>query len=210
MTAWSEWDTKQALGPHVPMPRELLTYELDEALAFAEEVGPQIVAKASGVAHKTEGGLVRVGIDTDGVRDAFADLAHAGDGRVLLAELIRDAEYELIVGGLRDEVFGPVIAVGLGGIAAEVFHDTAFLLSPATPEELDRALKGLGAAGLLDGVRGRPALDRQALYVIVSAVGELMEREPDVSEVDCNPVMVVHGAPVVVDALASQNERTGA
>ena len=208
MTAWSEWRTKQALGADVPTPRELVTGDLDEALAFVAEVGPQVVAKASGVAHKTEGGLVRVGIDVDGLRDAFHDLADAGDGQVLVAELVRDAEYELIVGGLRDEVFGPVVAVGLGGIAAEVFDDTVFVLSPTTPDELDRGLAGLGAAGLLDGVRGRPPLDRRALYAIVSAVGDLLAREPDVAEVDCNPVMVVHGTPVVVDALATESERT--
>lgn len=208
MTAWSEWETKQALGPDIPTPRELLTGDLEEALAFVAEVGPQVVAKASGIAHKTESGLVRVGIDADGLREAFAELADAGDGRVLLAELVRDAEYELIVGGLRDEVFGPVVAVGLGGIAAEVFDDTTFLLSPTTADELDRGLDRLGAAGLLDGVRGRPPLDRGALYAIVAAVGNLLEREPDVAEVDCNPVMVVHGAPVVVDALASESERT--
>lgn len=206
MIVWSEWETKQALGPDVPVPRELVTSDVDEATAFVAEVGPQVVAKASGVAHKTEGGLVRVGIDADELRNCFADLAAAGDGRVLVAELVRDAEYELIVGGLRDEVFGAVVAVGLGGIAAEVFHDTAFVLSPTTAEELGRGLDGLGAAGLLAGVRGRPPLDRQALHAIVTAVGDLLDREPDVTEVDCNPVMVVHGSPVVVDALATQRE----
>lgn len=203
MTAWTEWETKQALGADLPTPRELLTDDLDEALRFVAEVGPQVVAKASGVAHKTEGGLVRVGIDADALRDCFAELAAAGDGRVLLAELVRDAEYELIVGGLRDEVFGPVVAVGLGGIAAEVFDDAAFVLSPARRDELDRALDGLRAAPMLAGVRGRPALDRDALFRVVAAVGDLLDRDPQVVEVDCNPVMVRHGAPVVVDALAT-------
>lgn len=208
MRVWSEWATKQALGPDVPTPRELRTADREEAVAFAAEVGTQVVAKASGVAHKTEGGLVRVGIDVDELRDCFGDLAAAGDGHVLVAELVRDAEYELIVGGLRDEVFGPVVAVGLGGIAAEVFQDTTFVLSPTTTEELGRGLDGLGAAGLFGGVRGRPPLDRRALHAVVAAVGDLLEREPDVTEVDCNPVMVVRGAPVVVDALATQRERT--
>lgn len=208
MTAWTEWETKRALGAGVPTPRELLTDDLDAALEFVAEVGPQVVAKASGVAHKTDGGLVRVGVDGEGLRAAFDELTAAGDGRVLVAELVRDAEYELIVGGLRDDVFGPVVAVGLGGIAAEVFDDSVFLLSPTTVEELDRGLACLGAAGLLAGVRGRPPLDRAVLYQIVAAVGDLLQREPDVTEVDCNPVMVVHGAPIVVDALATPREGT--
>lgn len=207
MSAWSEWRTKQALGAAVPMPRELLARDVAEALAFVAEHGPQVVAKASGVAHKSDGGLVRVGIDADDLRAGFAELADAGDGRVLLAELVRDAEYELIVGGVRDEVFGPVVAVGLGGIAAEIFDDTVFVLSPTTREELDRAIEGLSAAGLLEGVRGRPPLDREALHRIVGAVGELLAEHPELDEVDCNPVMVVHGDPVVVDALASANEK---
>lgn len=206
MRIWTEWESKRALGPDLPLPRELLTHELEAALEFVDETGPEVVAKSSGVAHKSERGLVRVGIDARGLREEFGTLAAAGDGRVLVAEMVRDAEYELIVGGMRDDVFGPFVAVGVGGIATEILRDSAFLLSPPSAKELDQALLGLSAAALLSGVRGRPPLNRPALHQIVIAVGRLLEQEPSVIEVDCNPVMVVRGEPIVVDALVTESD----
>jgi acetate---CoA ligase (ADP-forming) subunit beta len=203
MTAWTETRTKQALG-ELPMPRELLTADLDEAMAFARDLGGPVVAKASGVAHKSDGDLVRLGLRPGDLPGVFQRLASAGDGDVLVAEQIVDAELELIVGGLRDPQFGPVVAVGIGGIAAEIFDDVTFVLSPSTVDELDRALAQLAGVALLEGVRGRPPVDRERLFAVVDAVGGFLEREPAVSEVDCNPVMVRRGIPIVVDALAKE------
>ena len=111
------------------------------------------------------------------------------------------ADLELMVGGLRDPQFGPVVSVGLGGVAAEVLKDVVFVLAPPEPGELDRALGELRGAALLDGRRGRPALDRAALVRIVDAVSRLLLDDESVVEVDCNPVLVTAGKPVVADAL---------
>lgn len=201
MRTLSEWESKQLLGPGLPLPRERRTATVDEGVAFARSLAPApMVAKASGVAHKTEGRLVRLGVDVDGVAAAWAELAAAGDGTVLVAEQV-PAELELLVGGLRDPVFGPVVSVGIGGTAAEILGDAAFLLAPPEAGELDRAVAQLRGAALLDGVRGAPAVDRVGLAAIVAAVGGLLVREEDVVEVDCNPVLVHDGVPVVADAL---------
>lgn len=201
MTALSEWESKKALGPDVARPRERRTTAIGEALDFVRSLAPaRVVAKASGVAHKTEGRLVRLDLDADGVAAVWSELAVAGDGTVLVAEQV-PAELELLVGGLRDDVFGPVVSVGIGGTAAEVLGDAAFVLAPTAPGELDRALAQLRGAALLDGVRGGPPVDRIALARIVDAVGGLLVRDPDVVEVDCNPVLVHDGRPVVADAL---------
>lgn len=201
MTALAEWESKRLLGDALPRPRERRTATVGEAVAFAWELAPaRVVAKASGVAHKTEGGLVRLGLDADGVATAWPGLAAAGDGTVLVAEQVT-AELELLVGGLRDPVFGPVVSVGIGGIAAELFRDAAFVLAPPEPGELDRALAQLRGVALLDGVRGGPPVDRGVLAAVVGAVGDLLARDPRVVEVDCNPVLVRDGAPLVADAL---------
>jgi len=198
--ALTEWDSKQVLGPDLPTPREERTTSVERAVAFAEEIVGPVVAKASGVAHKSDGGLVRLGLDPDGVAACWMELAEAGDGTVLVAEQVR-GELELIVGGSRDASFGPLVTVGIGGVAAEVFDDVAVLLSPPEPGELDRALDGLRGARLLNGYRGGSPVDRDALAKIVAMVAAVLDAEPSVAEIDCNPVLVCDGRPLVLDAL---------
>ena len=200
MRTLSEWESKAALGPGLPRPREALTSSADEATRFAELLGRPVVAKASGPSHKTEAGLVRAGLDVEGVARCWEELAHAGDGTVLIAEQV-SADFELIAGGLRDPQFGALVSIGLGGVAAEVFRDVAFLLAPPEDGELEGALATLRCAPLLDGFRGKPAVDRAALRSIVDAIANLLVEDASVVEVDCNPVLVSSGRPVVADAL---------
>lgn len=200
MTILSEWASKQLLGPDLPRPREQLTEAVEEAVDFARQLAGPVVAKASGVAHKSEGGLVLLGLDGDGVADCWARLAAAGDGTVLVAEQLT-GELELLVGGLRDPQFGPLVSVGIGGIAAEVLGDVAFVLAPPEPGELGRALDRLRGRRLLDGYRSAPPVDRDGLARVVDVVSRLLLDDQTVLEIDCNPVLVVGGAPVVLDAL---------
>ncbi|MCC7413906.1 MAG: acetate--CoA ligase family protein [Gammaproteobacteria bacterium] len=204
MTALSEWDSKRRLGAALPRPAEVLARSRAEAQQFAANVNGPIVAKASGVAHKTEGGLVRLGLRAADVGAAWDALAAAGDGTVLLAEQI-EAELELIVGGYRDPGFGPLVTVGIGGIAAEIFGDVVAILAPPEPGEVAAAVGRLAGHRLLAGVRGAPAVDLDALERIVGAVSELLISDPRVTEVDCNPVMVRRGVPLVADALVVLN-----
>ncbi len=196
MTTLTEWESKAMLGD-VPRPREALTGSRAEAVAFARSLDGPVVAKASGLEHKTERRAVRLDADVAVVWD---ELAAMGDGRVLVAELVR-AELELIAGGLRDPQFGPIVSIGLGGVAAEVLGDVAFLLAPTLPGELDRSIARLRCAPLLDGHRGRPPVDRGALQRILDAIADLLARDPDVVEVDVNPILVRDGCPLVADAL---------
>ncbi len=196
----SEWESKRLLGADLPRPREILSASREEAAGFARGLATPAVAKASGVGHKTEGGLVRLGLDADGVAACWDELAAAGVGHVLVAEQL-SVELELIAGGLRDPQFGPLVSVGLGGIAAEILGDVAFVLAPPEPGELDRAIARLRGRALFDGYRGSPPVDRIGLGRIVGAIADLLDRDPAVVEVDCNPVLVVGGAPIVADAL---------
>lgn len=207
MTALSEWESKRALGPDLPLPREVRSRTLEEAVSFTRDLHRPAVAKASGVAHKSDRGLVRVGLDPEGVAACWAELAAAGDGTVMVAERVI-GDLELIAGGLRDPQFGPVVMVGLGGVLAEVIDDTAFVLAPPEPGELDRALARLRAAPLLDGYRGVTPPDRAELHAIVASVSDLLVRDPRVVAVDLNPIVVRDGHPLVLDALVVVDEAT--
>lgn len=209
MSALTEWDSKRALGLDAQAPREMLTHAVDEAVRFARSVGGPVVAKASGVTHKSDRGLVRTGLDVDALTACWAELAAAGDGTVLLAEQVT-GDVELIAGGLRDPQFGPVVMVGLGGVFAELIGDTAFVLAPPEPGELDRALARLRGAPLLDGYRGVAPVDHVELHAIVDAISELLVGDTAVVEVDVNPIVVRDGRPLVLDALVVRADDGGA
>lgn len=206
MRALSEWDSKQRLGDGLPRPAECRTASLAEAQAFAARVGGPVVAKASGVAHKTEARLVRFGLRAEDIARVWHELAAAGDGSVLLARQL-DAELELIVGAWRDPGFGPLVTIGIGGIAAEIFNDVVAVLAPPEPGEVAAAVQGLAGRRLLEGVRGRPPVALDALEEIVTAVARLICSDPAVTEIDCNPVMVCDGVPLVADALVVLDEQ---
>ena len=205
VTELSEWDSKQRLAG-LPTPREVLTTTVEEAVDACEDLGGRVVCKASGVAHKSELGLVRIGLDAAGVRSNWEELAAGGDGTVLCAELV-SGELELIVGGLRDPHFGPVVSIGIGGVATEVFGDVAVILAPPEPGELDEALATLRGDTLLRGHRGSQPVDIAALEQVVMAVSNLLETDPSVVEVDCNPVLISNGKPLVLDALVVRTAR---
>ncbi len=200
MKALTEWDSKLRLGDALPRPAEILATSRARAEQFAATIDGPVIAKASGVAHKTEDGLVRFGLGPADIGEVWDDLAAAGDGTVLLAEQI-DAELELIVGGYRDPGFGPLVTIGIGGIAAEIFADVVAILAPPEEGEVAGAVKRLAGHRLLEGIRGGPAVDLGALERIVGAMAKLLCSDPGVAEIDCNPVMVCNGAPIVADAL---------
>lgn len=205
MKTLNEWDSKARLGDQLPRPAEILATSREQAQQFAATVNGPVVAKASGVAHKTESDLVRLGLGPADIGEVWDDLAAAGDGTVLLAEQI-NAELELIVGGYRDPGFGPLVTVGIGGIAAEIFSDIVAILAPPEEGEVAAAVAELAGKQLLAGIRGGSPVDLAALGSIIGAVSELLCSDPTVAEIDCNPVMVHNGVPVVADALLVLND----
>lgn len=205
MRALNEWESKRRLGDRLPLPVETLATSRAQAQEFAATLDCPLVAKASGVAHKSERGLVRIGLRGCDIGAAWDDLAAAGDGTVLLAEQI-DAELELIVGGYRDPSFGPLVTIGIGGIAAEIFGDVAAILAPPEDHEVAEAVRQLAGRRLLQGIRGGPPVDLDALGGIVAVVAELLCSDSAVAEIDCNPVMVRNGVPIVADALVVLDE----
>jgi len=199
LTALSEWESKHRLRG-LPLVPERLTTTPTEATRAVRELQAPLVAKASGVAHKSERGLVRLRLSAEEVLDTWQKLADAGDGTVLIAEFIH-GELELMIGGIRDPHLGPAVTIGLGGTAAEIFKDTVTVLAPPEPGEVESAVGALRGAPLLHGHRGAEPVDLHALEAVVRAVADALDEHDDIVEVDCNPVIISSGAPRVADAL---------
>ena len=173
------------------------------AVSAATQLGFPVVLKAvrPGLVHKTEAGAVKLGLaDAAAVRDAFADLTRTlGPGPALLqAQAARGVE--LMLGGVRDPTFGATVVFGLGGVWAEALSDIALRLAPITASEALRALAELRGSSLLDGLRGGPAVDRDALAALVSMFSTSIARAPWCVELDLNPLVASGGRFTIVDA----------
>lgn len=183
-----------------------------DAAAVAEEIGFPVALKivSPDITHKTEVGGVVLGLrDAGAVREAaLAMLRRLAIERPeavirgLLVEAMASAGKELLLGGVRDDQFGPLVMVGLGGIYVEVFADTAARLAPVSSGEARVMLDELKMAPLLRGTRGEPPVDREELAAIVGRFSQLMVDLPEIGEIEINPLTVgAHGA-VAVDARA--------
>jgi len=192
----------------VPVVEEHEVRDVDAAMAAAESLGFPVVVKlcGAGIAHKTERGLVRLRVgDAAAVRSAAAELlASAGpdDGEVsLLVASMVGGNRELIAGLVRDPSFGMNVMVGVGGILTEALGDVAFCPVPVTPVDAEDMIDALATQALLGPVRGEPALERARLAEVLTSLSALAVARPDVVAVDVNPLIVVDGVPVAVDAL---------
>lgn len=192
----------------IPTTRDELVTTPEEAVAAAEVIGLPVVLKGSGasLAHKSDRGLVRLGVgDTDAVRAATAGLlAEDGVDGVLVCEQV-DEGVELVVGIASDELFGPVVMVGLGGVFVEVLGDVAFRVPPFGRADASRMLRELQGFPLLEGVRGGAAVDIDAIVDVIMKVQRLAmdlgSSEPGVAELDINPLKVGPRGAVALDAL---------
>lgn len=181
------------------VPHRLCASEQEAVAAFEQLGSARVVVKGctQDAAHKTELGLVRLGIaDAQGVRDAYGAMQQAArkagialTGVIVAAQA--SGQRELMIGARIDPVFGPVVLLGDGGKYVEAMPDVQVLLAPFSYEQAARALRRLRIAPLLDGVRGEPALDVPAFCEAAVAVGHLMaDPRTGIGQLDINPVMV--------------------
>ncbi|MEU8757952.1 acetate--CoA ligase family protein [Streptomyces sp. NPDC048659] len=210
----SEHAAKQLLRAYgIRVPREQLVTSAAAAVRAAGLVGYPVVMKASGaqLAHKTELGLVKVGLTSASqIRDTYRELTDIArfegidlDG-ILVCQMVPRG-VEMVVGVTRDPLFGPTVTVGLGGVLVEVLNDAAVRVPPFGEREARDMLDELRGRALLDGVRGAPAADVDALVEVVLRVQRMaLELDGELAELDINPLMVLprgQGA-VALDALA--------
>lgn len=175
-----------------------------EAADAAKTLGFPVVLKGLGVAHKTEAGAVKLNLpDRQSVLDAADAMKNVATG-YLVEKMIAKPVAEIIVGALRDPVAGLVLTIGAGGILVELLEDSAILTLPTTPEAITDAISGLKIKKLLDGYRGGPKGDVEALVAAVAAVASyVVSNAAQLEELDINPIMVLPqgSGTVAADAL---------
>ncbi len=193
----------------VPMVETLAVHSADEAAVAAERVGYPVALKAAGadVTHKTERGLVRLGLpDAAAVRSAFADLtAPAGcDGMTLIVQPMAGTGVELIVGIRNDAAFGSLTVVGLGGVYVELLDEAALRVGPVDVEAAADMLRETRAGALLDGFRGAGPFDLDAAARAIAALSAFGAATHGLlAAVEVNPLIVLPrgGGAVGVDVL---------
>jgi len=207
----SEFHSKQLLGAEgLPVaPFDLVTTATEAADAAAKYEGPVAMKTMSDdIVHKTEADCVALDVSgEDAVREQFTTLVDNAksydpdctvDG-VLVSPML-DSSVELIVGVLRDEEVGPVLMFGVGGIFVEVMRDVAFRALPLTEHDARSLVNDINAQKLLNGVRGNPGIDREALVELLVDVSELATANPSITELDLNPVFASPDGAIIADA----------
>ncbi|MGR4842919.1 acetate--CoA ligase family protein [Rhizobium sp. LARHSG275] len=200
----TEADAKAELAAFgLPIPKGLLASSPGQAAEQAERLGFPVVLKALGIAHKTEAGAVILNLeDIEAVSNAAA--AMPPNAGYLVEKMIDPPVAELIVGAVRDPVFGLSLTLGAGGIFVELLDDSVILPLPATKTDIHAAISRLKLTKLIYGYRGRPKGDLEAAVGAVSATADyVVKNAARLEELDINPLMVLpEGRGVaVVDAL---------
>lgn len=196
-----EYKSKQLLAPlGIPFPKGQFAATVEDAIAAAEAVGGPVVMKAQAAAlsHKSDAGGVALNlVGADAIRAAwekmFADVKRYDASIILdgvLIEAMGARGLELIVGAKNDPQWGPVILAGFGGVTAEILQDVRLLSPDMTKEAIIAELGQLKQAALLQGYRGAPELDVEAVADLIGSIGRLLRGEPRIQELDLNPVVV--------------------
>jgi len=197
----TEYDAKRLLAEYgVTVTRERLCGSLAEALAAAEEIGYPVALKVMSpdIIHKTEAGIVSLNLNSEEeLRNAYGRLLERAEkalpGAAIQGVLIQEMAsggVEFMIGVNRDPLFGPVVVAGLGGIYVEILQDLAMRHAPIDRETALAMLRELKGYAILDGARGRPRLDVDALADTLVKISVLACNEENLKELDVNPIFV--------------------
>jgi acetyltransferase len=194
----------------IPTPKEVLVPAGADAAAATKGLKAPFAVKvvSRDIPHKTEAGGVKLGVARDDLADAVrtvtANAAKAVPGAridgVLVSEMAQGIE--ALIGVINDESFGPVVALGLGGVLTEVLKDITYRIAPFDIETAREMIADLRGARLFDGYRGQPAADKEALARTLVAASQMAAAlAPRLEELDINPVFVGPAGVVAADAL---------
>ncbi|MGB0672418.1 MAG: acetate--CoA ligase family protein, partial [Candidatus Puniceispirillaceae bacterium] len=183
-------------GAGVAVPRGATADAAGELADAAAGLTAPLVLKGLGHAHKSEAGLVRLGLSPDELADAAEAMTGRTNGGAngaqgfLVEEMAPPPVGELLVGLRRDPVYGISLTVGSGGVTAELLGDVATLVLPVGRDEIRAAIDGLRLAPLLNGYRGRAAADLEAAVDAIAAMATVIEADPAIDEIEVNPLML--------------------
>jgi acyl-CoA synthetase (NDP forming) len=203
----SEHESKLFLAEHgIPVTREVVVSTEENAVLAAEDIGYPVVLKGSGEAlsHKTEMNLIAIDMRSEAeVREAFQRLTSNPEvtvEEVLVQQMVK-GDRELVIGLTRDDQFGPCVMFGLGGIFTEILEDISFRVAPLRRVDAMEMMDDIRGKKILDAVRGKAPVDREVLADILVSLGQIGLDHEKIREIDINPLKILNGKPIAVDAL---------
>lgn len=210
-TVLNEIESKQVLAEAgLPVVPARLARTQEEAVKLAQDIGFPVVLKvvSPDISHKTEVGGIRLGLGSpQEVAVAFDDIAasvrqYQPSAKIegLSVQAMAPAGIEVIMGMTKDPQFGPLLMFGLGGILVEVLRDVAFRIVPLTPKDAQQMVREIKGYPILEGYRGQPQADMEALERLLLRLSQFVEAHPEVEELDLNPVFAYPDRAVAVDA----------
>jgi acetyltransferase len=207
-----EFEAKTLLREHgIAVAEEVVAHNADELAAAADRFGAQPLAMkvvSKDILHKSDAGGVKLNLVGEAaLRAAFDQImtscraydANADIRGVLVTPMAKKGT-EVIVGVVRDPIFGPVLMFGLGGIFVEILEDVAFRAIPLSRHDAEAMVEQLKGRKILAGVRGEPPVDKAALVDLLLKVSSIVSAYPQLSELDLNPVIAYPEGYAVVDA----------
>lgn len=199
----TEFGSKEILRKFgIPCAKEILCASADECAEAAAEIGYPVVIKVMSpqILHKTEAKVLKVGIkDESDLRDAYEQVLNNAEAYnpectidgVLVQQMAPKAVAEMIVGLTSDKDFGPAVILGTGGIAVEVFKDSTIAIPPLSKEKAMEMIQSIKGFKLLDGFRGNPKADIDALAEMLVKIGDMAVQGKDyINALDINPLLV--------------------
>ncbi|PEN07888.1 acetyl CoA synthetase subunit alpha [Longimonas halophila] len=207
-TIMTEYASKKLLDAYnIPTVETHVATDADAAVEAAEAIGYPVVVKlhSTTITHKTDVGGVKLNLHSaDAVRSAFADIEDAvsedGFDGVTVQDMVDTDGYELIIGSSVDAQLGPVLLFGTGGSLVEVFEDRALGLPPLNTTLARRMMEQTRIYEALQGVRGRDAVDLDALASLMVRFSQLVAEQPRIKEIDINPLLADGDRLVALDA----------
>jgi acetate---CoA ligase (ADP-forming) len=178
----------------LPLVTSVLVRSADAAVAEAHRLGFPVALKtaAAAVIHKTDAGGVRLNLgDASSVRQAFDEVSAIGGAGAAVVQPMVANGVETMMGVVHDRLFGPLVAFGLGGIHVEIFKDVHVRLAPLTDRDADDLIHSIKGFPLLQGYRGHPPADIEALRDVLLRLSRLADEVPEITELDLNPVIAL-------------------
>jgi acetyl-CoA synthetase (ADP-forming) len=193
----------------VPVAKVKLAVTSSEAVKNADEIGYPVVLKivSPDILHKSDAGGVIVNVKSaDEVKEGFTKIVnnaknYKADANVLgvLVQEMAPSSTEVIVGMTKDPTWGPALMFGLGGIFVEVLKDVSFRVAPITERDANEMVREIKAFKILEGIRGQPPADIDAIVDILLKISKLVMENPMIDEIDLNPVFVYEDGAKAVD-----------
>ncbi|RLB25132.1 MAG: acyl-CoA synthetase [Deltaproteobacteria bacterium] len=195
---------------HISLPEAELANNLDKAVEAGNRLGYPLAMKVVSpeIIHKSDAGGIKLGLNNqEDIKTAFNEIITNAEKVVkkekilgtLISPMAKKGQ-ECIIGMIRDAQFGPVIMFGLGGIFVEVLKDVSFRVAPLAAEDIDEMVEEIKGYKILTGIRGEKPKDIAAIKNILVRLSEIVIDNPEIKEIDLNPVIVHENGASIVDS----------